>query len=292
MSSICAFSRSTVDQAISVFKSTTLLSSLILSRDSFASHVSVIVNQFVEQISVTFRRIAPLILEIMASNLLISAFNTDWLIEYGNTTNGYLLRNIPRLFANGTCNCAVSNSCQELMRIGPSDIILPGLVVGCWPIHGLRMSTLECFYSSSCINSIISYLDYYTLIDGSPPVNFTRPLELRISVQPLDNSIPSRFLPNTSIGSLIDELFLEQWNNTSSSYEDYFHACQPSFCSYENMQHRDTLFVITSLLGLYGGLTVSLRFIVWNSMRFYHKIRYSRQVHHIRVEPRLRVLSS
>ena len=291
MSRICAITRTTVDQAISNFIATTFMSSLILSRDSFVSQASLIIGQFIEQLPVTFRRMAPLMTEVMATNLFVSAFNTDWLIEYGNDTNDYLLRNIPRLFTNGTCNCVVSNSCQELMRIGPPGLTLPGLVVGCWPIHGLRMSTLECFYSSSCINTIISYLDYYTLIDGSPPVNFTLPSELAISIAALDNLIPSRFSPNTSIGTLIDELFLEQWSNTSS-YEDYFKACAPSFCSYTYIQRNDALFAITSVLGLYGGLTVCLRFIAWNFIRFYRKIRYSPRIHQIKVEPRLSVVSS
>src|SRR5579862_2927204 len=117
---------------------------------------------------------------------------------------------------NNTCNCVVSNSCQGYLRVGPADLILPGLVVGCSPIEGLRLSTLECFYSSDCISTIITYLEYYIQMDGSPPNNFVPPIIPPIAIRPLDNSTNSQFLPNSSIGTLISELFIEELISTSS----------------------------------------------------------------------------
>ncbi|CAF4968095.1 unnamed protein product, partial [Rotaria sp. Silwood1] len=159
------------------------------------------------------------------------AFNTDWLLEFTDWSRAYLLQSVPRMFSNGTCNCVTSTTCQEPMRIGPPDLVFPGLVVGCWPIDGLRMSTLECFYSSSCIELIINFLNYYTQMDGSPPVDFVLPTVPTLIVTPLNSSIPSRFPPNITIGKIIDELFIEQWFN-KSIYENYFAACAPSACRY------------------------------------------------------------
>jgi hypothetical protein len=158
------------------------------------------------------------------------------------------------------------------MRIGPSDLELIGLVVGCWPINGLRMSTLECFFSSSCINTILRYLYYFTEMDGSPPINFTLPQVLPFTVNPLNSSLPSRFAPNTTIGILLDALFIEQWTNTTS-YENYYDACEPTLCRYEYVARNDAVYVITSILSLYGGLIVSLRFIVWNISRLYERAK-------------------
>ena len=106
-------------------------------------------------------------------NLIANAFNTDWTLEYGNASNGYLLRGVARLFANGSCNCVISSDCQQPLRIGPPDLVLPGLVVGCSPLYGLRLSTLECLYSSGCIKTILNHLHYYTQINGSEPTDFT-----------------------------------------------------------------------------------------------------------------------
>ncbi|UJR12577.1 hypothetical protein I4U23_016753 [Adineta vaga] len=141
--------------------------------------------------------------ELSAGALVPTVFNTDWSLEYGNVSNNYFLRSVPREFSNGTCNCVVSDAYYESMRIGPPELVLPGLIVGCWPIYGLRMSTLECFFSSSCIYTIINYLDYFTQMDGSPPANFTLPNVPSLAIDPLNSSITSRFTPNTTIGMLI-----------------------------------------------------------------------------------------
>ncbi|CAF1297815.1 unnamed protein product [Rotaria sordida] len=166
----------------------------------------------------------------------------------------------------------ISGTCHEQLRIGPPGLFLPGLVVGCLPYDGLRMSTLECFFSSSCISTILTYLEYYTQIDGSPPINFVPPTVLPITISPLDNSTPSRFSKNTSIGILLDEYFLEEWTVTSS-YEDYFAACAPTHCNFEYVTRNNLLYVATSVLGLYGGLMIGLRFITWNAIRLYRLMK-------------------
>ncbi|CAF4837295.1 unnamed protein product [Rotaria sp. Silwood2] len=198
------------------------------------------------------------------ASMLPAAFNNDWSFQYGNQLNDYLIRSVSRSLNNGTCNCVISDTCQESLHIGPLDLVLPDLVKGCSPIDGLQMSTLECFFSSNCIDTILTYLEYYTQMDGSSPISFVPPTVLPMIVHPLDNSISSRFLPNTSIDILISELFVEQLN-TTISYENYFKSCAPSICHYEYERQNDILYVATSVLGLYGGLTIILRFITWNS---------------------------
>lgn len=284
MSWFCDRSQAAVQNAISVFNNTILVSFTALSRASFTSQTAAIISQFIELTPVSDRRMNRFLAELGQGALLPTAFNTDWLIEYGNASNDYLLRSVPRHFANKTCNCLASSACYEPMRVGPPDLILPGLVVGCWPIHGLFMSTLECFFSSSCIDTIISYLDYYIEMDGSPPTNFTIPKVLALQIKPLDELVSSRFSPNTTIGTLIDELLIEKWRNTSS-YESYYATCAPSVCRYEYISRNDALYVITSMLSFYGGLTVSLRFIVWNIMEIYQLIKRRLRTRQTPIEP-------
>ena len=104
----------------------------------------------------------------------------------------------------------VSDGCQQPLRVGPADVILPGLVIGCSPFDGLRLSTLECFFSSDCIANVTRYLEYYTENDGSPPMNFTPPASAPLVILPMDSSKASRFSATTPIGTLIDELFIEE----------------------------------------------------------------------------------
>ncbi|CAF1310228.1 unnamed protein product, partial [Rotaria magnacalcarata] len=116
----------------------TLVSTPLLSRDVFESQANVIIKQLTKQAPLDFQRLMvspPLLLEV---NLIPSVFGTDWPIEYGNASNDYLFRNISRLYANGTCNCAVLTHCHEPLTIGSPDLILPGLVIGCLPMDELR----------------------------------------------------------------------------------------------------------------------------------------------------------
>ncbi len=91
---------------------------------------------------------------------------------------------------------------------------------------------------------------------------------------PLDVSLITRFNPISSVsfGRLIDELFIETWQNTSN-YSDYFSACAPLTFRYTYVERKNALYILTAFLGLYGGLTVGLKFIVWNVLLIYWKLR-------------------
>ncbi|CAF2971217.1 unnamed protein product [Rotaria sp. Silwood2] len=114
--------------------------------------------------------------------------------------------------------------------------------------------------------------------NNSKPLNFTLPEVLSLIINPLNRSIPSRFSLVTPIGTIIDELFIENWANITS-YEVYYNTCAPIICNYKYTQRRGILYMITSLLSLYGGLTNSLQFIVWNGMKLYRKIKSARRIH-------------
>ena len=264
----CDVVRSQVGNKLDIFQARKLVTASVWSRSFFEEQTSFSIKQALRFNSADFARSFSHANEMLHCTLLPTAFNTDWSLEYGNESNGYLLRTVPRMFSNSSCNCLISGDCQQPLRIGPPDLTLPGLVIGCSPLDGVRLSTLECFFSSKCIANITRYLEYYTEMDGSPPLNFTPPTSSSMAMPPMNRSAPSRFAVTTPIGTLITELFIERWSNTSS-YDAYFAACAPIECRYEYATRNDLLYVVTTLLGLYGGLTVSLRFITWNLTRVY-----------------------
>ncbi|CAF5136647.1 unnamed protein product, partial [Rotaria sp. Silwood1] len=100
------------------------------------------------------------------------------------------------------------------------------------------------------------------------------------TISPLDNSTPSHFQKNTSIGTLLDELFIEEWT-ISSSYEDYFAICSPTHCNFECVIRNNILHVATLVRGLYGGLTIGLRFIIWNVTGLYRLMKIRLGSRHI-----------
>ncbi|CAF4067976.1 unnamed protein product, partial [Rotaria sp. Silwood1] len=63
-----------------------------------------------------------------------------------------------------------------------------------------------------------------------------------------------------TIEELTNELFLETWP-TVISFSNYYNHCRPYLCAYTFTQ-RNILYVVTKVLGIYGGLTTVLRFCV------------------------------
>ena len=152
-------------------------------------------------------------------------------------------------------------------RIEFNFFLLVGLVVGCLPVHGLRLSTLECFYSSKCLTELAEFVNSSLVLS------------------PLNRSIPSRFTPisSTPIGTLIDELFIESWQN-SSNYSSYYSICAPLNCRYTYVERNGFVYMLTTILGLYGGLTEGLPIVIWGSLHVYWKIR-ERIKRHRRIVP-------
>ncbi|CAF4441305.1 unnamed protein product [Rotaria sp. Silwood2] len=150
-----------------------------------------IIAEFIQLVPNNYRGLQYFVLDLFHFSFLPTAFNNDWLLEYGDESDGYLIRSVPRSFTNTTCNCMISGACKEPLRIGPPDLFLPGLVVGCLPFDGLRMSTLECFFSSSCISTILTYLEYYTQMDGLPGLETGHFFMVRAGpMRPKTNSSP------------------------------------------------------------------------------------------------------
>ena len=127
---------------------------------------------------------------------------------------------------------------------------------------GLRLSTFECLYDQKCLDTLAAL------------INFSTP------IMALNSSNSIRYPSNTTlIGSIIDNLFIEAWYNTSN-YSSYFSECAPATCQYSYVERNDVIYMLTILLGLYGGLTIALRLIVWYGVGVIHQMltRYRRSV--------------
>ncbi|CAF3755200.1 unnamed protein product, partial [Adineta steineri] len=113
-----------------------------------------------------------------------------------------------------------------------------GFYVGCYTTEALLRSTLECFYNQTCIDQLQIYL--------LPPV-------LK-NVTALDSSLPSQYSDDSTIEYLLNNLMIEEWNPTHI-YDLYYNECQPKECTYTIRTRNNILYVITTLIGIIGGLT-------------------------------------
>ncbi|UJR12038.1 hypothetical protein I4U23_016216 [Adineta vaga] len=245
LSSFCTLTRNIIKQNIETFSTKQFITLKTLTYSSFQRQIDSTVDDFIVQTLTQFQWIHRYITDMFHANQLQHRFYLNWQSFVSNEQMGNIIETFPIWFneSNQSCLCTTS----------PSQCI----VFGCLPIDGLRQSTLECFYNSTCLNELAQFFNITTKF---PNV--------------LNQSVPTRFNPllSVTLGELIDKLFVETWQN-SSNYSNYYSSCSPSSCEYNHVERNNILYTITTFLGLYGGLTVGLKLFAWHSLNIYWKTR-------------------
>ncbi len=94
----------------------------------------------------------------------------------------------------------------------------------------------------------------------------------------LDKNITSRFYPNSTVFDILNELAVEDWNN-NIEYELYYNKCNPINCLYTITTKFNIPTVITTIIGLIGGLSVILQIVIPPIIKFLRKRRRVQIVH-------------
>jgi hypothetical protein len=118
------------------------------------------------------------------------------------------------------------------------------MMIGCYPLEALLQSTLQCFYDQQCIDS-----------DGI--------------FQALNSSfISNHFNLNLTIETILQELMVEIYS-IDVSYDKYFYECAASSCTYSYIGRENMIDVITTLIGLYGGLVIISEYLAKLIVKLY-----------------------
>ncbi|CAF1172169.1 unnamed protein product [Adineta steineri] len=260
LASLCTLAQQSIDNDTSAFLNNKLITVEAISFSSFQAQIDSLTNAFIAQTPDKFRRTQLFIYETFRANQLLVVPATDWQLAFTTAAYNYVIATVPRnSFGNNySCITSLDSFSRPLyIDVNYNKIVLPGVVASCLPVDGIRLSTLECFFNSNCILNLTSIASTRNTTIWIPKL--------------LNASTSSIYPSNTSIGSLADSLFVEDWG-IKSNYSSYFASCAPHSCSYQYIDHNTILYIITTVLGLYGGLTVILRFIVWRGWRMHRKI--------------------
>jgi hypothetical protein len=166
-------------------------------------------------------------------------------------------------FTSVDCICATDPHCQSSVTLydvygtpndNPVRYVVPGLVMGCFTIDSLLLSTLECYSMDSCLSLQLQYINNsLQMFTSNIPWFNVHPL--------VYNSASSRFPPNTTLSTIVKEIMVEQWNS-ASSFSRYYEACAPSYCIYPStIRTISFIGIVIKLVSMIGGLTVVLRLI-------------------------------
>ncbi|CAF3716730.1 unnamed protein product [Adineta steineri] len=209
--------------------------------------------------TIAFRRLLDLVRNTTKSNMLQPALQTTVTNIIDERTDSKLVHSIGGFYYKPDgqkCSCVTQANCSlpsgffdldtvenkgEFNLLNPAFVNVTGFVVGCYAAEALLQSTLECFYDQGCLESV---LRYWALL-GFPIDQYNKILN------------KSRFSPQTSIDTLIDELFIEDWKN-ESSFSDYFQQCAPIVCTYTDSKQNSALYILSTVLSAYSGITLVL----------------------------------
>ncbi|CAF0798760.1 unnamed protein product [Adineta ricciae] len=279
LSSLCSLSKQYLDEHIHDLLSDSFLSPIALS-SQLLDHQSQSQSSFIRASSANaFLQLLQLIRSATSVDVLQNAAQTarisrSWVIYDGLiTTTEYSTHFSDR---NGTiCGCDFESTCSssfsgffnlsayETVPVGDytssQSLIteVPGFVVGCYALESLLQSSLECLYDLQCINIILNFF---------PHININNITYL--------NRNETKYSIDTLVNVFVENLFIENWT-INSSFENYYNMCAPLLCTYTFIQYNNILYIITQILGLYGGLVLVLRFIIPQILlKFNQRVRH------------------
>ncbi len=252
LNAFCELINQTILNRLIQFNSTQYISASVTSSQLFQFQTESFISQFKSAMTNDFLLSLSTIRNTTQSNALFSGQQTNY--EVFTSHRGTEVYTASVWYDN--CSCATSAMCAYQSNIYdyPDSIVLfsvPGIYVGCYVIESLLQSNLQCFYNQTCINKLLSYFVY--------------PSSMNITA--LDTSLSSRYLENSTIEHLLDQLMVEEWNS-SIMYENYFNECEPIECTYTHQTKNNIIYIVTTIIGLIGGLTTALKLIVPRLVEF------------------------
>jgi hypothetical protein len=264
LSYLCTTANDTLSNALSIFRSNKIINKRAQSRQVVETEVESAIKQFRLSTPRTFMRMLDFIRQMAHGNRLVSSISSNW---YAPSTmeKDFLIWFEARSYGVDSCSCGTNSMCTSFAAIDKWNV--PGFLVGCSPVESLLQSTLECLYNVTCINGL------------KKPTQSSN-----ITICPLDPTLSS---PNITVQALLNALMVDRWEQ-NITYEHYYETCAPSLCTYVSTELANPIYIITSIVGLYGGLTVALQIIV----PFLVKIgRYLIMCRRHRIEPMVAAVS-
>lgn len=206
----------------------------------------------------------------ISSGINYQAFlvNNTWQIRH----------NLPAPPAFNICACAVAYNCPDSTWTGGQFLCdhgnnctagtiawsVPGFVKGCTVLEQIFSTDLRCFFDETCFNTLLS------MYNVDMPNRTPLPADV-YTITTMNRSLPSRFSPTDAIETIFDEMMLEEWT-ILNDFSGYYETCAPSLCTYTITRRLDVIYVVSVVIGLFGGLSVTFRLIVPVATQMLHWI--------------------
>ena len=253
----CQQAQQTINDSLQVLLRTKFISSQVIPHQLFSSQVNATIQDWQSTTVNQFVRTIQLVEAIIRGNQLTNGrSNVNWYL------NNSWRKTTMELSGYSNCSCGKSEACYFPMGMyrasyNSSGFVdrfpIPNFLIGCFPIEALLASTLECFYNRSCMMIIDSLksnrLDQYFNFDA------------------LDEN---RNWPKQNIQSIVNGLMVDSWSSYIS-FTSFYKACAPMSCTYEYKRRNDLFSVITTVIGVFGGLSLAFKILILIALRMTEK---------------------
>ncbi|UJR20154.1 hypothetical protein I4U23_023286 [Adineta vaga] len=135
LASFCQIANRTIGTAQDVFGSQELITIEPMIHSSFIIQTDALLSTFISQISADYRRTLTFIIRSFGVNQLFNVFTSNWKLNFTDENEQHIIKTYPRRFSSSNCTCATSFDCIEP--------VIEGIVSGCFPYDGFRLSTYE-----------------------------------------------------------------------------------------------------------------------------------------------------
>ncbi|CAF1441651.1 unnamed protein product [Adineta ricciae] len=248
LSSLCKQAQETVNNSLVQFQATKFTSDQLISPELFQIQIDTILSSFKKSAPQTFKQALTVLSGFIHGNAFITPYETNWKFTVVNIYDLAPMYTNPRWYGE-SCNCATSSKCTERVQLNENvNSTLTGMLIGCYVHEALLQWTLECLYKRECVNLIIN--SFRKQIPAGDD-----------DVQILNSSLLTNAFPMTeTVQDMVDRLFVNEWN-VNYSYEKYYEQCHSASCTYSFTQYFDIFYIVTTIVGLFGSLTILLRML-------------------------------
>ncbi|CAF4149931.1 unnamed protein product [Rotaria sp. Silwood2] len=265
LAKLCKLSDTTIKYTINQFLETSFISSQIMPQSQFNIQMNATTSQFESNTLVQFSHVLQLTRDVIDKSTFVSTHLLNWHWPI-NSIDLYHTIPAEAIMLNNECSCGVRSDCSEYGGIYKSfsnieNFTMPGINVSCSVVETLMQSTFECLYNQTCIDEFQHYATTVPIVISNAT-----------NVTAMKSMFSSRFPPHIAIRDIVGALFIEKWQ-INFSYSALYQHCTPAYCSYTLVKYHSVLYFISRILGLYGGLTVTLKFIVPYLIRMYFTIK-------------------
>ena len=246
LKTLCRLVNDTISNSLTRFHASQYVSMTVTPSLLLQSQMHAFVSQFISTTTKDFLSSFRIVRDTIQANSLLAVAQSNAHLE----VNTYLSLARAMWRPYDDCSCRTSSTCVSRSNIyndATSQVLytVPGMFVGCYVIEALLQSNLECFYNQTCFDELKSHL------------NSNTPLNASI----MNSSALIQFSSKSSIDDILDELMVENWS-WSLVYEDYFAECQPLECSYTVLGRNNAMYILTTVIGVIGGLVIILKLVV------------------------------